>query len=215
MPSDLPAKPPDVDKLDNVGSVQPRASEEQTPEEGRFSKLMNDPSTTSSKTATTNPMELANQAQKSVSSPPTIASIQQQMTSVSGSLGDIKNQLHTKGLKLKQSEKYLLRNKLSSVDDNLRNAAKQTGADTGPPVNLLSKKSPIAKFLELVTDGQNQMQQASKMVNQLDSSGKSINAGQLLLIQAKLQKAQQELDYTSILLGKATDMLKTLFNVQI
>jgi len=161
-------------------------------------------------------MEIANQAQTNPpTAPPTLASVQQQMNSVSGSLGDIKNQLHTKGLKLKQSEKYLIRSKLSSANENLRSAAKQTGVDPGPPVDLLSKKNPISKFLELVTDGQNQMRQASEMVNNLNSSGKSINAGQLLLVQAKLQKAQQELDYTSILLGKATDMLKTLFNVQI
>jgi hypothetical protein len=37
----------------------------------------------------------------------------------------------------------------------------------------------------------------------------------MLLIQVKMNKAQQALEYSSVLLGKAVEDIKTLFNVQI
>ena len=214
MATNFPAKPPDIDKLNNVEAIQPKTPEN-TPEEGKFASFMNARPEETFKGSQTSPLEITNQGKITPSTPPTIASIQTQMNSVSSTLGDIKNQLHTKGLKLKQSEKYLLRSKLTSANENIRSAAARTGVDTGEPIDLSNKKNPIAKFLELVTDGQNQLNSAAEQIQALDTSGKSLNAGQLLLVQTKLQKASQELEYTSILLGKSTDMIKTLFNVQI
>ena len=59
------------------------------------------------------------------------------------------------------------------------------------------------------------MNQAAKQVRDFSKNGHKMSAGELLLVQVRLQKAQQELDYTSVLLGKALDMVKTIFNVQI
>ena len=87
--------------------------------------------------------------------------------------------------------------------------------NVGPPIDLSSKNSPIAKFLAMVSDGQNQLASAAGEINGLDSSGQSVSAAKLLLVQAKLQKASQELSFTSTILGNATSMIKTLFNVQI
>lgn len=216
MASNLPAKPPDIDKLDSVQAIQPKTPE-QMPEEGKFANLMNskvnEPVNTNPPAQS--PINLAAQGTQAISTPPTLATVQSQMQSVAGSLGDIKNQLHTKGLKLKQSEKYLLRSKLTAANANIRGVAERTGVNTGAPVNLSNTKNPITKFLELVSDGQNQLNSAAMKVHELSTSGKELNASQFLLIQAKLQKAQQELDFTSVLLGKATDTIKTLFNVQI
>ncbi len=212
MSANIPAKPPDIDKLDNVDAIQPKTPE-QMPEEGKFANLMNQktPETTSGQS----PMNVANQNIQAASNPPTLATVQAQMNSVAGSLGDVKNQLHTKGLKLKQSDKYLIRNKLTSANENIRSAAQRTGVNTGAPPDLSQKKNPIAKFLEMVTDGQNQLNSAAQQIHDLDASGNSLNAGQLLLVQVKLQKASQELAYTSTILGKASEIIKTLFNTQI
>jgi hypothetical protein len=108
-----------------------------------------------------------------------------------------------------------VRNKLENANDHIRGAVEKLGGDPGEEVNLRAKKNPIAKFLTLVSDGQEQLNNATTLVNKLNSSGQSINPAELLLVQVKLQKAQQELDYTSVLLGKAVDVIKTLFNVQI
>ena len=204
---------PPPDKIDSVSPVEPGASSGvsgqnqfssymKTGPEGSQASGVNQPS----------PMQLNGGA---ASTPPTLGSVQGQLQTAAGSLGDIKNQLHTKGLKLKQSEKYLLRNKLSQADEHIRGATKYLGGDPGPPLDFSGKKNPIARFLTLVSDGQNQLNSAAHQIQSLDTSGKQINAGQLLLVQVKLQKAQQELDYTSVLLGKAVDVIKTLFNIQI
>ena len=124
-------------------------------------------------------------------------------------------QLHTKGLKLKHSDKYLIRNKLTSAHEKLRQAAEKAGAENLPALEGFQNKNPIEKFLALVTDGQNQMDEATKMVQEMGEKGDQLNPGDMLYIQIKLQKAAQELEFTSMMLGRAIDMIKTLFNVQI
>lgn len=206
---------PDIDKLDKINPISPKIGGE-TPENGKFASLMNQKSPEASISPSgPSPMELSANGIKPPTSQPTIADIQNQMQSVSSSLGDVKNQLHTKGLKLKQSDKYLLRSKLSSANENIRSAAEKSGVTTGPKPDLSQKNSPIAKFLELVTDGQRQLGSAAQELQNLNSSGESVSAAKLLLVQAKLQKASQELDFSSVILGKSTEMLKTLMNVQI
>ena len=206
---------PPPDKIDATSPIEPGGTSSGVSGQNTFSSYMNPTNAEKAQTAAMSqpsPMQLNTQG---ISTPPTPGSIQGQIQSVSGSLGDIKNQLHTKGLKLKQSEKYLLRNKLSQANDHIRGAAKYAGADPGPAPDFNGKKNPIARFLTLVSDGQNQLTSAANQIQSLDTSGKHINAGELLLVQVKLQKAQQELDYSSVLLGKAVDMIKTLFNTQI
>lgn len=213
----MPAKPPDIDKLDGVQPIGPNTTQA-SPQDGKFASIMNQPSEAPPITPNSNapsPIDLSAQGKTLARTPPTLSDVQNQIHSVSGTLGDIKNQLHTKGLKLKQSDKYLLRSKLSSATDNIRSAAERTGVNVGPPIDLSSKNSPIAKFLAMVSDGQNQLASAAGEINGLDSSGQSVSAAKLLLVQAKLQKASQELSFTSTILGNATSMIKTLFNVQI
>jgi len=42
-----------------------------------------------------------------------------------------------------------------------------------------------------------------------------MNPGDILLIQVKLAKAKQELEYSSVLLSTAVRDIKTLFNIQL
>ncbi len=217
MSANFPVKPPDIDKLDSVEAIQPKTTG-QTPEDGKFASLMNEPSqqTPSAVPNATapSPMDLSAAGNRPIGAPPTLNDIQNQMHSVSSSLGDIKNQLHTRGLKLKQSDKYLLRSNLQSANQHIRSAAEKMGVNTGPSPDLSSKNNPIAKFLSMVTDGQRQLGAAAEDIHNLSSSGQ-MSAAKLMLVQVKLQKAQQELDYSSVILGKATEMIKTLMNVQI
>jgi hypothetical protein len=216
MASNIPSKPPDIDKLDGVEPIGQKSTQ-LTPDASKFSTFMNQEvqnQPTQSSSNAPSPMSIANQntiAQK----PPSIAEVQNQMQSVSSSLGDIKNQLHTKGLKLKQSDKYLIRSKLGNMNQSLRSVSQNLGLNPGPSPDLSSKSSPIAKFLELVSDGQKQLGSAAQDINNASKQPGGVNPAKLILVQVKLQKAQQELDFTSAILGKSTDMIKTLFNVQI
>ncbi len=211
-----------LDRLSGTDKIDPTRAAEPTrggvmPESGKFSEYMKSPN----QAMTTNPpnqitpMQAAQNQAMTPNKLPTPQTLQAQMNTTSSSLGDIKNQLHTKGLKLKQSDKYLLRNKLGQADQHLRTANQHLGGDPGVPVNLKSTKNPLNKFLAMVADGQHQLNSAATQLRNLNSSGQEINAGEMLLVQVKLQKAQQELDYTSVLLGKAVELVKTLLNVQI
>lgn len=158
------------------------------------------------------PLDLA-ASQKGLA-PPTQDTVMGQMNSTSGILGDIENQLRTKNLKLKPSQKYLLRNKLNESNSLIRSAATKLGVKVGAPPAALSRQNPIARFLSMVNDSQVQLQAAQAQLQAVDKKG-HVNPGQLLLIQIKLSKAQQELEYSSVLLSKAVEDVKTLFNIQI
>ncbi len=218
MMNDLPSKPISIDKINSEQPVEPSGQNTIVGNQN-FASFMNtpdvNPQTSATKTEMTSPAELASKQQISPGTPPTIQNVQSQITNISSSLGDVKNQLNQKGLQLDRSQKYLIRNKLSTANEYIRSASKKTDVETGPPVNLNGQGNPISKFLTLVTDGQNQLNSAAEQLKKLSSDGKLINPAALMLIQIKLQKAQQELDYTSVLLGKAVDTMKQLFNIQI
>ena len=160
------------------------------------------------------PLDLAKQ-QGHPTAQPTMATVQSQMHATSGSLGDVQNQLHTKNLKLKQSQKYLLRNKLSEANAHIRTAASKAGAEVGTPPTMNTRQNPIKRYLSYVTDSQDQLASAQHKIKELTKSGHSLSPGQLLLIQIKMNKAQQAIEYSSVLLSKAVDDIKMLFNVQI
>lgn len=218
MADETPKRLSDVDRLNRLERVE--AHEENKPKpsgEGSFQSYMDEtqnPQNAQKASTEKTPMELASQ-NRTPSEPPTIHSVNAQMQSASSTLGDIQKQLNTKGLKLKQSQNYLLRNKLKSANGNLRAASKKVGSDPGPAPKTSSRNSPVEKFLNLVTDGQRQMQAATKQVDEISKKGTDMNPGDLLVVQLKLQKAQQELEYSSVVLTKAIDDMKLLFNVQI
>lgn len=208
----------DISPTTNIGapkSIQP--GEEQMPKPSQsFDSYMKEggPQGSPEKSGGVSPFDLAGQGQ-AASVGPTNESVMSQMNSTSSVLGDLQNQLSNKNLNLRQSQKYLLRNKLTNANELIRTAASKTGVDTGPPVAQLSRQSPVNKFLGLLTDGQNQLANAQSQIQNLNMNGQAMNPGDLLLIQVKLAKAQQELEYSSVLLSTAVSDIKTLFNIQL
>ncbi|MCH9614295.1 MAG: hypothetical protein SP1CHLAM54_17470 [Chlamydiia bacterium] len=218
MVKGIPDDITNVDKLDPTRSIGGSQDEGKMPGKS-FSDYMDDSGKvggTEKAPGEPSPIELAqqnsNQAQLGT---PSHESVQAQMESASSVLGDIQNQLHTKNLKLKPSQKYLLRNKLSESNAMIRSAAQKAGAEVGPMPTGMSKKNPIAKFLAMAADSQTQLQGARKSIASLNKQGGKIDSGKLLMVQVKLAKAQQELEYTSVLLSQAVGDVKTLFNIQI
>lgn len=211
----LPSIDPDkINPISQNGSETPSNS----PNNNAFKEYMNNGQTNSTQQANSpSPMDIANMQKVNPSTPPTPEKIQAQMNGVSSSLGDIQNKLNTDGLNLKNSEQYLVRNKLSSARNNIKTAAEKLGVeqdDASYDAALNKSRNPIARFLSMVSDGQNQMVQASEMIKNMNTKG-DLTTGDLLLVQVKLQQAYQELNYTSTILGNATSMIKTLFNIQI
>lgn len=130
-------------------------------------------------------------------------------------LGDLSSQLNTKNLKLKQSQRYLLRNKLNDANSLLKAANVNAGGEIPPPPEPSSSNSPFGKFLDLISDGQNNLTAVQKQLTSLKDKGDSLNPADFLNIQLKIGHAQQAIEYASIMLSKAVEDLKMMFNVQL
>lgn len=218
MDNSLPNQIPNLDatqSTESIGTGQPKMQPGTD-----FQEYMNTPAQqtsqgTSEQTQGISPYDLAKGPQAAQMPQPTMDSIQQQMDSTSTTLNQVQNQLNTKNLKLKQSQKYLLRNKLSEASTNIRTTASKVGIDPGPTPTMTSKQNPIRRYLAYVSDSQNQINQVQAKMKELSAQGGTLSPGDLLLMQVKMNKAQQALEYSSVLLGKAVDDVKMLFNVQI
>lgn len=146
---------------------------------------------------------------------PNFNTLQEQAKNAQATLGDINNQLNTPKLKLKQSTKYLLKNKLTSAKGHIKTAGQKAGAPEVEEEEVPKGAGPLQRYLALVTDGQNQLEATKQHLAALSAKGEEMKPGDLLLIQIKLSKAQQELEYSSLLLGKAVDDLKMMMNIQL
>ena len=208
------AFPEDIGGVTPGGSPKPIGQEgQQKPPEKPFESYMDENVPGTEKPEGPSPMELPEKA--GTGTGPTMDSIHEQMQKTSDSLGNVHDQLSTKNLKLKQSQKYLLRNKLSDANTDIRAAAEKAGVDTGKAPSRSTRQNPIARFLALVTDGQQQLGAAARKIQSMNAEGKAMSPGDLLLTQVKLSKAQQEIEYSSVILSKAIDNIKMLFNIQL
>jgi hypothetical protein len=215
MSQDLP------DDISNVTPNKPVEPLGQEPEQpGRdmpgkpFESYMKEPQA-AEKPGGLSPMDLPGEGKGKGGAGPTMDSLHKQVQQTSNLLGTVHDQLGTKNLALKQSQKYLLRNKLSESNSEIRGAAEKVGVDVGKAPSRSTRQNPIARFLSLITDSQQQLGAAAGKIQAMNSEGKSLAPGELLLTQVKLSKAQQELEYSSVILSKAIDDIKMIFNIQI
>jgi len=206
---------PPISRAGPPKPVQP--GEENKPAASRpFESYMKtgEPPTTSKQAEEKSPFDLAGQGRGDVAEP-THEALIDQMSSVSSMLGDLQNKLNNKNLNLRQSQKYLLRKKLTNANELIRGAAGKAGVDPGSAPTQFYRQNPMHKFMGLLTDSQKQLAQAQESMKHLGVPGQVISPGELLLMQTKLTKAQQELEYSSVLLSTAVSGFKTLFNIQI
>ncbi|MGL4348901.1 MAG: hypothetical protein ACRCSV_05580 [Chlamydiales bacterium] len=140
-------------------------------------------------------------------------SVLKQMNSTSNTLGVMQDQLQTKNLELKPSQSHLLRNKLTDANEKIRSATKAVGVQDGTAVPM--KRNPIERFLALLSDGQNRLNQAQSNLSQLGNDGKELSFPEMMRIQIQLSKAQRSVEFASIMLSKFLSNIQMLFNTQI
>lgn len=167
------------------------------------------------KTPMASPFDLAH-GQSTLPSGPNFQTLLTQVNGAQSTLGDLNMQLSNPNLKLKQSSKYLLKNKLSDANTHLHAANSKMGA---PLVEEEPQEDPgagpIARFIGYVTSGQHQLEAAKQHLQAMKDQGQNLKPGDLLLIQVQLNLAQQSLEYSSVVLSKAMDDIKMLMNVQL
>lgn len=209
-------RPDDVSRLDplkRVGDEQKQTSTPSQSFESYMEKAASQPSGPGKSTGVS-PFELA-KGNQPLATGPTFDNLLTQVKSAQTMLGDINNQLQTPNLKLKQSQRYLLRNKLTSANSYLNAANTKMGVEAPADSGESKRTGIVGKFLDYVDEGQNNLMTAQKQLMDLKSKGESLNPGDFLSIQVKLAHAQQEIEYASIMLSKAVEDMKTLFNIQL
>ncbi|MGE5195912.1 MAG: hypothetical protein ACM3JI_01110 [Anaerolineae bacterium] len=210
--------PEDVSRSQPIGPTRVVGEDTKVSPSTSFQSYMQQPANPLTKTMTTtatqSPFDLAH-GQGILPSGPNVDTLLAQINSARGTMGDVHDLLQTPNLKLKRSSKYLLKNKLSDAKAHLHAASAKMGSKEVAEEPVSAGSGPIDKFLAYVTDGQNQLEAAKRHLQQLKDTGGQLNPADLLLIQIKLNKAQQELEYSSVLLSKAVDDMKMIFNIQL
>jgi hypothetical protein len=210
-------RPDDVSKLDPIRRIGEEQKPAGTPTPGKgfesYMEKAGEQMQGSGKTAAVSPFDLV-QNQAPLATGPTFDSLLGQVKSSQVMLGDMNNDLNTKNLKLKQSQRYLLRSKLNNANGYLKAANTKMGAEAPAPTPTAGG-GIIGKFLDYVSEGQSNLAAAQQQLTNLKGKGDTLKPTDFLAIQLKLAHAQQEIEYASIMLSKTVDDMKTLMNIQL
>lgn len=129
-------------------------------------------------------------------------------------LGTVEKQLNDQKLKLKRSQSHLVRQKLGDANTYIRTAGSKLGLQL-PEGKLPPGVSGISRFIAMVNDGQNQLAEVQAQLKRMSASGHNVNPGEMLSVQVKMGLAQQEISYTSTLLGKVIQSITQLMSTQL
>ena len=160
------------------------------------------------------PMEAAHPPSPKTAAP-TLDTLITQAKTAQDSLGTVQKQLQTPDLRLKRSQAHLLKNKLTDAQTYSRSAAAKLGVETAPMRPLAPGSGIIERFLGYIGDGQDQFIAVQNELKGLAKAGKQLDAGDMMLVQAKMNLAQQEIEYSATLLSKITSAITTVLGIQI
>ena len=159
------------------------------------------------------PMQLAQNQQGNVLA--TTESLLGQVDATALQMDEIRNKLNTPDLTLKNSHQKLLNSKLTEANEHLQKASEYLGGKEISPTSIPSDATPIAKFLGYLTDGQNRLLAAKHQLSDISAKGGELQPSEMMLIQINLSQAQQEIEFSSVLLSKVTDALKQTLSIQL
>jgi len=222
-----PILPGDIDRPDKIEATKHIGDDQKefSSTGQSFSSFMQKEPSSSSQTPSvkqvaTSPFDLAaSSAGLPPGSTPTMDSIHHQIQTMEGSFTSAKEKLSYPDLKLRQSEKQLLKDKLGNVNTSLQSVGAKLGIPpiTPTPVSAesLATKGPIAQYIGYLEDGNNQLYSIKNSLAAIQAKGETLNPADFLLVQLKVNRAQQEIDFTSALLGKAIEATKSLMNINL
>ncbi len=156
-----------------------------------------------------------------------VANIQQVMQQMQG----LQVGLQTPNLKLNARTSRLLDAKLKRANENIQfihskaNVGEEGDQEDESSSGLASmpvgdgkdnNKAVILKFVNYLTDGQSQLESAIHGVSHSDGKqSPQMRIKDMFAMQVKLYRAQVEIEFSTAVLQKAIDDLKTLMNVQL
>ncbi len=177
------------------------------------------------------PFDLAQGDLKMGNVTPSPQTLLTQLQLTQNTMANIQNHMAYPHLKMKTSQRYLVKNKLASAASNLSAVTQKAGGSldgqnddaAGAPskgrenqeLHPSKAGGPISQFLSYVTDGMNQIESIKSNIGALGAKGANLTAADFLFMQIKLAKAQQELEFTSAILAKSVEDIKSIMNIQI
>lgn len=209
IPSDL-----DPNRSLNSGSITPEEPAEGSSTKSFSSLMQNNLAEQEPNMAAINPMQLAQMATAGVANPNTILA---QIQMMQNNMLNVKGQFSDPNLKLSNAQKITVKNKLTSANANLEAAHRKVGGSLDKEDNQNEdspSQGPISQFLGMLCNGIDQLESTKQHVKTVSTNGQ-LSPGDFLMIQIKLAKASQEIEFTGVLLSKTLDGFKQLMNVQI
>lgn len=154
------------------------------------------------------------------------------MQQVLGKMANLQSGLQTPDLKLNARTRRLLDAKLKRTKDNINfiHSKVNVGDEDRDQSGNKSRQNQIEevggkkdanneainKFLNYLTDGQSQLEGVMQSVSSLgDEKDPSMMMENIFSMQVKLYRAQVEIEFSTAVLQKAIDDLKTLMSVQL
>ena len=227
MPPRIPGDPSQVARaITTPSSGEPAQATSNNAQS--FSSLMQKPDAAAANNKMISPLDLA---QGGTRTPATPQSLLSQVNLMQNTMTALQGQMNHPNLKMKSSQKYLIKNKLSSALNSMHSVTSKIGGaldkedSEGSPSQeghkeekkgpLRKISGPIGQFLNYITDGMSQLADVKKQLNDVGAKGKDLGPADFLFMQVKLAKAQQEMEFTSAVLTKATEDFKTIMNIQL
>ena len=195
------------DKLPGVGPKPPIGPTGPGPNAEEFKSLMHEKTP-----GAITPLQIS--PQKVSSSAPSMEGLLKQIDTTQGLIKDLQNNLDFPQLKLKKAHERLIKDKLQNVVEDISGAAKASKTSLLPPTNT-ENMQPIAKFLSFIGDGHGQLKSVQNNLAEMVKKKKKITPANMLLMQVKIAEAQQNIEFSSILLSKVIDGIKQTLNIQI
>lgn len=180
------------------------------------------------------PMNVAQGAQPSMQTGQVNAqNLVTNMQQVLGKMANLQSGLQTPDLKLNARTRRLLDAKLKRTKDNINfihskvnvgdedtdqsgNRSKRDVVEEVGGKKKDANHAAINKFLNYLTDGQSQLEGVMQSVSGLgDEKDPSMMMENIFSMQVKLYRAQVEIEFSTAVLQKAIDDLKTLMSVQL
>ncbi len=201
---DAPFQP---DKMPPIGPKPPTGPTGPGPNADEFQSLMHEKTP-----GAITPLQIS--PQKVSSNSPSMEGLLKQIDTTQGSIKNLQNNLEFPQLKLKKAHERLIKDKLQNVISDIGGAAKASKTPLVPPTNT-ENMQPIAKFLSFIGDGHSQLDSVKGNLSEMVKKNKNISPANMLLMQVKIAEAQQNIEFSSILLSKVIDGIKQTLNIQI
>ena len=108
-------------------------------------------------------------------------------------------------------QKSLIKGHLKDASNHINQAAEQVGVAGSPA----SGSGTIAHFLAWVGQGQDTMVSVQGKLQEMAKNPDSLNPADMLLVQTKMNQAQNEIQFSTTLMGKVIESFKTILQTQL